>query len=295
MPDNVLKKFQLLNYLLGALLLVAILLLSRNIISFSFSKNPPAFETPEYSQPGGIKKKEIMEYKDILEKNPFGRPMKLRPLAVERRVAAGKITLSDIVLVGTAVGPESLSYAIFENKSLPPPGRQEVVAYGESVFNYGKLTKIERSSVEIQKGGRVYKLDIPLQKSRIEPAQSGFKKRSNGKKSFARKVGEGQYILDGRRVQQSFRNPEQILTDARLLPNIVDGRQEGFKISEVVRDGIYDSLGLKNRDILLRINGLEISNPEVAMQAMTALKGMNKVDLDIIRSGKNMSMSYQVR
>ena len=295
MPDNLLKRFHLINYLLGALLLVAILLLSRNIISFSFSKKGPLFGVPEYRQSGSIKKKEIMEYKVVLEKNPFGRPMKLRPLAVERKVEGGKIALADIVLVGTAVGPESLSYAIFENKSLPPPARQEVVAYGESVFNYGKLTKIKRSSVEIQKDGRVYKLDIPLKKTTIEPVQSGLKKKSNKKGSFARKVGERQYILDSRRVQQSLKNPEQILTDARLLPNIIDGRQEGFKISEVVRGGIYDSLGLKNRDILLRINGLEISNPEVAMQAMTALKGMNKVDLDIIRSGKNMSMSYQVR
>jgi general secretion pathway protein C len=79
------------------------------------------------------------------------------------------------------------------------------------------------------------------------------------------------------------------------LPNIKDGRQEGFTISEVVPGGIYQSLGLRNGDILLKINGLEISNPEVAIQAMSALRGMNNVDLDIIRSGKNISMSYRMR
>lgn len=113
--------------------------------------------------------------------------------------------------------------------------------------------------------------------------------------SFARQVGEREYLLDSRRVQESLENPEQILTDARLLPNFVDGKQEGFRISEVVPDGLYGSLGLQNGDILLRVNGLEISNPEVAIQAMTALRGMNRVNLDIIRGGKNMAMSYQIR
>ncbi len=113
--------------------------------------------------------------------------------------------------------------------------------------------------------------------------------------SFAKKVSERNYILDSRKVQQSLENPEQILTDARLLPNIKNGKQEGFIISEVVNGGLYHSLGLRNGDILLRINGLEISNPEVAIQAMSALRGMNRVGLDIIRNGKNMSMDYQIK
>jgi hypothetical protein len=31
------------------------------------------------------------------------------------------------------------------------------------------------------------------------------------------------------------------------------------------------------------------------MQAMSALKGMNTVNLDIIRSGEKMTLNYQVR
>ena len=79
------------------------------------------------------------------------------------------------------------------------------------------------------------------------------------------------------------------------MPNIKDGRQEGFSISEVVPGGIYSSLGLRNGDILLRINGLEISNPEVAIQAMSGLKGMSNIDLDVIRNGRKISMNYRIK
>lgn len=79
------------------------------------------------------------------------------------------------------------------------------------------------------------------------------------------------------------------------MPNIKNGVQEGFSISEVRPGGLYESLGLRNGDILLRINNLEISKPEVAIQAMSALRGMNTVNLDIIRNSSKLTMSYQIR
>ncbi len=85
------------------------------------------------------------------------------------------------------------------------------------------------------------------------------------------------------------------MTDARLLPVIKNGKQEGFIISEIVPEGMYHSLGLKNGDTLLKINGLEISNPEVAIQAMSTIKGTNNVNLDIIRNNRKMTLNYQMR
>ncbi len=298
MVENSLKKFRFINYVLIALVIVAILLLTRNIVSISFSKKTLPPLTPANNSLSKVETKDIMQYSAILEKNPFGPPMKLRPIAIEQETKVNYGSLSDLTLLGTVVGPEKLSYAIFEDKSLSPAGVQDVFAFGSKVFNYGVLTKISKSSVEIERDAVTYTLKIPFEEINTETKKNGDTEDTyseNSQQSFAKKVGEGQYVLDGRRVQQSLENPEQILTDARLLPNIIDGRQEGFKISEVVPDGLYHTLGLKNGDVLLRVNGLEISNPEVAIQAMTALRGMNRVNLDIIRDGKNTSMSYQIR
>jgi general secretion pathway protein C len=79
------------------------------------------------------------------------------------------------------------------------------------------------------------------------------------------------------------------------MPNIVDGKQKGFVLSEVKAGGIYQSLGLQNGDILLRINEYTISSPEAALQTFTALKGMDRVQLDIIRNGAKMTMTYQIK
>lgn len=150
---------------------------------------------------------------------------------------------------------------------------------------------MEKEWVELTQGASRYK--IYLIEPQIKEIKAGNSATSPS--SFAKKITEKQYLLNQQKVQQALNNPEQVLTDARLLPNIENGKQNGFKVLEVKPGGIYESLGLKNGDILLMVNNLEISKPEIAIQAMYALKGMSTVNLDIIRNGERTTMSYQIR
>ncbi|RJQ50352.1 MAG: hypothetical protein C4538_00290 [Nitrospiraceae bacterium] len=294
------KKLRLINYFLAFITLLAILILTRDLISTSLTNGEQRRTGKENAhQPQtALIRKNLMQYAAVLEKNPFGAPGKLHQasLASSEDKGTADISLSNLILMGTAVGSGSLSYAIFEDRT-QSPAQQEVFRLGSEVFQYGTLKKIERSSVSIQRNASSYTVSLSDLSMESSPAQEQSREAPKSQNSFARKVGERDYILDSRRIQKSLENPEQILTDARMLPNInaQTGKQEGFTISEVVPNGIYYSLGLRNGDILLRINDLEISNPEVAMQAMSALKGMNNINLDIIRSGQNMSMNYRIR
>jgi len=102
-------------------------------------------------------------------------------------------------------------------------------------------------------------------------------------------------MIDQQKILQALERPDQIMTDARFTPHMVDGRQQGFILREVKPQGIYSGLGLQNGDILLRINEYSISSAESALQALTALRGIDRAQLDIIRNGSNMTMTYQIR
>lgn len=102
-------------------------------------------------------------------------------------------------------------------------------------------------------------------------------------------------LVDQKMLQSAIDNPKKIMTDARLLPYIVEGQVQGFVLSEVARGGVYQTLGLQNGDVLMRINEHEISAPESALQAFVALKGMDLVQLDILRNGTPMTLSYQIQ
>ncbi len=291
-----LKKLHIINYFLIAFIFLIALLFTRDIINIALSKEGSrAVKTGDKTTANIMPaKKNIMSYAPIVEKNPFGPPMKFNPIATGQSPDSMRDSLSGLTLFGTVTGPKNLSYAIFTDKSQSAPVRQEVFAYGKDIYNYGTLTKIEKGFVELTQGTNtyiIYLIDI----TDIQTKKLYTNNSSASQSQLVKKINERQYLLDQRKLQQALNNPEQILTDARLLPNIQKGKQDGFRISEVRPGGLYESLGLRNGDILLRVNELEISNPEVAMQAMFALKGMNMVNLDIIRSGSKITMSYQIR
>lgn len=291
MLDFSLKYFRAINYLLGAAILISALMLTRNIVNISFSdKDLTKPVSPPSASKSAAPAADIMRYAVILERNPFGPPLTMEPITTPETTETRQYgPLSDLILTGTAVGPEKLSYAVIINKKVKTDG-QEIFTYGDNVFNYGVLTKIEKEAIELTRDNIAYTIRLPVEEVPLPATEASVHTAA-----IARKIGDREYVLDSRKVRQSLDNPEKLLTDARLLPNFVDGKQKGFRISEVKPEGLYHNLGLKNGDILLRINGLAISNPEVAIQAMSALRGMNSVDLDIIRDNNKMSMSYKIR
>ena len=80
-------------------------------------------------------------------------------------------------------------------------------------------------------------------------------------------------------VQFAVDNSNQIMKDAKLIPDMIKDKQEGFILRQVRKNGIYDSMGMQNGDIILSLNNFSISNPENALQFFTASKGMDKVQL----------------
>lgn len=270
------------NAFLGLLLLTAVFLFIREVVAVSFKPEKKIIEAGRPEQKPA--RHNLSDYAPILKNNPFGFP------AGELRAISGQspsISQMDLTLVGTVSGGRT-AYAIFMDKT----GQQEVFRRGNSVYELGILNKVEKDRVFIKAGDS--SIEVPLndivsikeyQKTSSAPASSGFAKR----------LSESAYTIDQKKIQQAIENPEELMMDARLLPNIVDGRQEGFALHEVRPGGIYPSLGLQNGDVLLRVNEYNISNPESALQAFTALKGMDRVQIDIIRSGARMTMTYQIR
>lgn len=272
------------NVIIAVALVVFLLIFARGILSLTFKK---AEKTVAPAQAGSKKeKKGLQEYAGILKNNPFGFPGgQLKELSVSKE---GGASPTDITLMGTVAGPPAHSYAIIADKS----GRQEVFKIGESVFSAGKLTRVEKDRIIISESGREVKIPITdmLTIKEINPLESGM-----AASDFARSAGRGTFIVDQKKVLHALENPNQLMTDARLQPNIVSGKQEGFVLREVRSGGIYQSLGLQNGDVLLRINDYNISNPENALQAFTALRGMDRVQVDLMRNGARMTMTYQIR
>jgi general secretion pathway protein C len=277
-----------LNGIVGILLAVAVVFLVREILStYVATKRIAKSASPASAAPAARPVKDISEYSPILKNNPFGFPAgELRLLGVSGAQGARK---TDLVLIGTVAGPKELSYAIFRDSS----GRQEVFKVGEPVFGLGSLSSVKMDRVMIRSGAEI--TELQLEDVKVKEIYKQASPSATPSSLFAQKIGKGAYVVDRGRLQQAISNPAQMMTDARLRPNAVNGREEGFVLSEVKPGGIYQSLGLQDGDVLLRINEYDISNPERALQAFTALKGLDRVQVDLIRQGTKMTMTYQIQ
>jgi general secretion pathway protein C len=278
------KLISALNITIGFLLLFSLGFFVMNVLSTVQKKGiKPVSPTRIESQKQ--EKKSIQEYEAVLQSNPFS-----VPAGSLKQAASGteQKELSDIKLVGTISGNAEYSYAIFVGKD----GKQSMFKVGESVFESGKLKSVEKYRANIESNGKLIKITMV---DVLAPSDMEDIKGRRAAAGPVQLVKKGEYMIDQKAVQLALDNPTQIMMDAKMIPHMIQGKQEGFMLREVRKNGLYDSLGMQNGDVLLRINSFNISNPENALQAFTALRGMDKVQLDIIRNNNRMTFTYQIR
>ncbi len=230
----------------------------------------------------------IDHYARLLKENPFGIKGEFRVLTRSE----GSQTDNAITLIGTVSGGD-YNYAIVADSA----GKQEIFKKGQDIYGIGRLRAVykDRIIIKTPSGDRVYEIADVIIREVNAPRQEAIKDSGFRPMSGAGRLSQNVFTISSEALRQAIENPREILTDARFVPNIIDGRQEGFIVRELKKGGVYESLGLEDGDILLRVNDFPITGPESALQAFNALKGMDRIELDIMRRGQRISMTYQIR
>jgi general secretion pathway protein C len=288
---------------LALLLLVAILWVVRGAISARLQKSSPAGAGgAEAAAPRGPARA-FDEYAVLLRENVFGPPAgELVRLSATDGGGRGGATAerrfmaANLRLWGTVAWPGQTGYAFISG----PGPDQKVYREGEDIEGVGRLAAVYPDRVAIETGGGTVELAMVLPgegpgagPSGSAPGGASGMGRQPG--DVARAVGENAFVVAKEVVQSAFENPRNMMTDARLLPNFSGGVQQGFVMREVRPQGIYSILGLRNGDVLLKVNDFAISDAQAALQAFSALKGMNRVELDILRDGTPQTLTYTVQ
>ncbi len=204
----------------------------------------------------------------------------------------------ELTLIGTVVGPRAASFAIFEDNMTR---KQEVILLGEKVFDAGVLEKIEKDKAGVNVNGRVVIIHMPEDrpakkdkalKTQAGPEAKGLPGVAGG---ITRKNEEGGFVIDQRALETVLGNMGKVLTDARLMPYSEEGKISGFKISEIKQGGVFSLIGLREGDVLVKVNDYAIDSPEKGVQLLTGLKGETSLTLDIIRNNKAKQLHYQIQ
>ena len=102
-------------------------------------------------------------------------------------------------------------------------------------------------------------------------------------------------FLDRREVNAGFENLATLMTKARVYPHVTaDERTDGFVIRDIVPGSLFERIGLRNNDILRRINGVEVKDPETLFKMIIALKDETSISLDLVRGSRPETFAYEI-
>lgn len=229
--------------------------------------------------------------KIILERNIFGSRPKIivKPLKGHSIVAGTDLKLK---LIGTVAGDAGSSYAVIEDQT---SREQNLYRLNDLIAGKARLVKIGREEVVLLHQGKREPLRIYTEESQGSEKTVIGKTQMQSSSASLSVVRQGRYILDKREVAAAMENLPQLLTQARVIPNFTNGRAEGFKVINIAQNSFYDKIGLKNGDVLQKINGIDINEPENFLKVFQQLKDESNITLDLTREGNKTTFKYEIR
>jgi general secretion pathway protein C len=114
-----------------------------------------------------------------------------------------------------------------------------------------------------------------------------------------KQVGENEYVIEKKALDDALADMNSIVTQARAIPNFVgagdDRKVDGFRIYRIQPGSIYENLGIMNGDVIKSINGENMDSVEKALTVFSALRSESRFSITVQRQQNTMDMKYEVQ
>ena len=110
-----------------------------------------------------------------------------------------------------------------------------------------------------------------------------------------RKLAEHRYEIRRSTLELALGNLGLLARSVRVMPDARDGRAFGFRLFALMADGPVAKLGLRNDDVLVAINGIDIATAEQVLDAYGKLKTAPHFVLRLLRERHEVNLDYTIR
>jgi len=100
--------------------------------------------------------------------------------------------------------------------------------------------------------------------------------------------------LSRQEVQPLLADPNSLLQMASFKPFSVDGKVSGFQVLSIRPDSLLHKVGLRNGDVLARINGQALTGPTQLLQAYSGMDRASLVTLDVQRASQMLTYLVEI-
>jgi len=231
-------------------------------------------------------------------------PAPLEPLAAYAVIAErdlfnpagtgrGTQTASGLRLEGVALhGTEGA--AVIEDAS----GRQALYRVGDAVGE-ARVAAIGWDRVTLARAGaeEVLELGSPRtgEAAGADAAAAPVPAIAAAADERIRRTGENAFVVDRRALAGAVDNMSGLLTQMRAVAEVRDGRPAGFRLFQIRDDSLFARLGLRDGDVVQRVNGQAIGEPAALLGFLQRLGSEPRVALDIVRGDASRTLVYDLR
>ena len=279
-----------LNFLLVSLLAYLAAMTANDLIALRFS---PVVVAPHTEQaPARLASAEHPRpYYDTIVRRDIFNITKAEAPAAPSPVMAADLHMK---LLGTSLLTQSNPFAIIEDDA---NHEQSLYQLGDEIPGAGKLEVVEKDRVLINRGGQLVALEIPKEASSTvaaaPPMPPGGKHQPGG--DGIRRMAGNQFMVDRRTVEQNLQNMAALFTQMRAVPNVENGKTNGFKLSEIQQGSLFQQMGLLDGDVIKTIGGQEINDPARAMEILPMLRNQQSLTIDVVRGGRPVALNFEIR
>ncbi len=223
----------------------------------------------------------LQNYSIVTERNLF--QSTLKPIS-DKQLGGGFFGSSQEVtsfdLKGTVAGDASFGFIVIEEKG--KNNKQRLYRLGDMIGS-ARLIKITRNTAIIRSGGREITLKIK------ETPEGSLLSRQQGQQTSIPSSG---MALSRGEVNEKLLDLKTIMTQAAVRPYFEAGVQEGFIISDIKPDSLYQKLGLQNGDIIIDVNSKRMQTADDILQMVNIMQSGGSIALSLKRNGKAETINY---
>ena len=194
-----------------------------------------------------------------------------------------------VALLGTVFGQGGGVFAILEDLTSK---QQELHRLGTEIPNVGVLAAIEKERILFRSGPSEEWLPLAVT---LQPQNGGNDSVPSSPLPMKAQTAPTRQILDRREVTAVLNDPTRVMTHAQAMPNLTDGKLDGFRLWNVLGGGFFYKLGLRNNDVVQRINGVELRDPGMLFSLFQQLRSENSVRVDLARNNQRQTFTYDIR
>lgn len=110
-----------------------------------------------------------------------------------------------------------------------------------------------------------------------------------------RQVSADSFLVDRTHLLGEVGNMSGLLAQLRAVPEVEAGEPIGFRVFSISDDSIFRRLGLRNGDVVRRVNGSTLHDPTALLSFLQGMGDESRIALDLVRGGEPATLVYDLR